>query len=499
MPTKLKARAGELRAQAAVKVKALREFVERQMEGKLAEGETKLTAAEISAKRAEIEDLNSQAMQAEEIDTLDGITRQPDAAVDSKARDLLRRSDGEEADPTREPVTIFGGSGKDKQDRMKALGRFLRAVRTTTGLSEVLDLHPLTKAEVGELARAWYAATLFTKGEPFRHAGRELNVNVPEERMDLARKALVGDNTGSAGRGDFLVPTEPMAELFSTMAEEQQFVTRTRRIPMSRRTVSFPRLQQTAVADTRPIFGFAAVTKIGEGAQKPEREPTFEQMVITAFKYAAYLEASDELLSDSIVPLPPVLVDLLTRAIGYEYDRDCIRGVGGATEPQGFIDHASAWTQRRTNAGTVTLGDIFGLEERFWGREGIYLLHPSVTAKLGQLAVGNIIAWNRDIASSIPGTLMGRAMIRTHKLPAVGAKGDLNLVDPGFYLTGDLQAITVANSIHAQFRNDITAWRATFRGAGTPWPAGLFSHESTGSAFVFRCSPFCVLDLVTAS
>lgn len=498
MPAKtieLKRAAGDKRAEAGTKLKELKERVQRQIDGKLAEGETKLSAEEISQRRAEIEALNNEAKEIEGLDTLEGLmsraATQPDD-VDGKARDILRGNDGDERRGRDYPIS-------DEQKRARAfkgMGRFLRTVRATSGPSDVIDLDPLTEAEVKELAFSWHQATLFTKGERFH---KEFNVNIPQGSLELAKKTLVGDNTGSAGRGDFLVPTEPMAELLRVMSEQQQFVSRARRVPMSRRTISFPRLQQNAVADTRPMFGFAAVTKIGEGASKPVREPTFEQLILTAFKYAAYVEASDELISDSIVPTPPILIELLTSAIAYEFDRDGMRGVGGTTEPAGFIDHASAWTQRRTTAGSVTLGDIFGLEERFFGSNGIYLHHPSVITKLGQIAVGNVIAWNRDISGPIPGTLMGRPMVRTVKLPNLGAKGDINLVDPGYYLVGDLQAITVANSIHFQFQNDVTAWRATFRAAGTPWPAGLFSAESTGAAFTFRMSPFCVLDLVTAS
>lgn len=484
---KLKRQAGEVRLKAQKKLDDLKARIERQMEGKLAEGETKMTPAEIKTAKDEIEAMHLEAKEIEGLADVEGLATHEGAG--GAAREILASADGER------PIEALTGEARTNK-AWRDLGTFLRAVRATSGPSESIELSQPTKAQVIELARAYQKATLFSRGEPFQ--GKDFNVNLSDEQFELTKKTLVGDNTGSAGRGDYLVPTQPMAELLRVMAEDQSFANRCRRIPMARRTMSFPRLKQTDNTVTRPLFSFAAVTKIGEGVQKDVREPVFEQLILTAIKYAAYLEASDELLTDSIVPLPPVLVELLTDAIGYEFDRDTMRG-SGSGEPQGFIGSAAAWTQRRQTANQVKLGDIWGLEERFFGTDGIYLVHPSAVSQIGQFAVGNVLFWSRDISSSVPATLLGRAMVRSHKLPNLGTAGDVNLVDPSMYLVGDLQAITVANSIHFKFQNDVTAWRAVYRAAGTPWPAGLFSAEAASNKLTFRMSPFCVLGAVASS
>lgn len=462
----MKRQAGELRQQAQAKLEELRVTITRQMDGKLEEGETRYTAEELAEKRGEIQALLDQAKEYEDLDSLEGMMKRPADAA-----------------PEANRILNTEGQAEDKpQGAFKSIGEFMRAVRTTMGQYD--SPVPMTKERRQELTRLYHAATALDRGEklPVKDLG------------DLDLKTLVGDDTGSAGRGDFLVPTEHMSELLRVMGEQQVFANRARRVPMSRRTVDFPRLAQTTATDTRPLFSFAAVTKIGEGAQKPEREPTFEQLVLTAIKYAAYLEASDELLSDSIVDMPPVLVGLLTGAIAYEYDRDTIRGSGTA-EPQGFIGSAAEYAVNRATANQIGTSDIFEMEARFFGGEGVYLFHPNVIPQIYSLAASNVIAWNRDLASAVPGVLLGRALVRTHKLPLLGTKGDFNLVDPSFYLVGDLQRVTVANSIHYQFRNDVTAWRATFRAAGTPWPAGTFSHEASAGSKTYEVSPFVVLDV----
>lgn len=471
MPTALSKAAGELRQKAHAQMAELEETVQKQIAGELDE-DSRLSADEIKQRREAIEELLTEAKEISGMSDLSDVMNKPEDEVSEEAKRIFREA--EAADGGRERKAPFG-----------TIGDFLRSVRTTNG--QYANPVSLGEQKRRALTFLYHQATKMEQGEPLE----------TKDLGDLDLKALVGDDTTSAGRGDFLVPTEHMAELLRTMGESQQFVNRARRIPMSRRTADFPRLAQTDADDTRPFFSFAAISKIAEGAQKPEREATFEQLTLTAIKYAAYVEASDELLSDSIVDVPPVLVELLTSAIAYEYDRDGMRGSGTA-EPQGFIGSNAEYAVNRAGSSDIGTADVFEMEARFFGDNGIYLFHPSTLPKIAALAASNVIAWNRDLASATPGVLMGRPLVRTHKLPSLNSKGDFCLVDPSFYLVGDLQRITVMNSIHAQFRNDVTAWRATFRAAGTPWPAGTFSHEAAGSSKTYEVSPFIVLDQIAS-
>lgn len=464
--------AGEMRNKAQARLDALKEKIQQQHAGDLDE-ESRLTADEIAAERQAIADLIADAKAVEGVNDLDGIMNRPADEISEEGRRILRKAEtGEEV---------------EQKGPFPTIGDFLRTVRTLNGkYDQPVDM---TQGKRRALGYLFDQATKMDAGE--RIATKELG--------DLDLKTLVGDDTGSDGRGDYLVPTEHMAELLKTMGEGQQFANRARRVPMTRRTADFPRLRQTDATDTRPMFSFAAVTKIAEGASKPEREATFEQLLLTAIKYAAYVEASDELLSDDITgQLQPVLVQLLTGAISYEYDRDCIRGSGTA-EPQGFIGSNAELAVNRASSSAIGTTDVFSMESRFFGDdEGIYMFHPSTIPQLYGLNSANVIAWQRDISSSAPGVLLGRPLVRSHKLPILNVKGDLCLVDPSFYLVGDLQRVTVMNSIHFQFRNDVTAWRATFRAAGTPWPAGTFSHEASGGVKTWEVSPFVVLDQIAS-
>lgn len=469
----LKAKASELRLEAKAKTEELSGLVQKQLKGELEEGESRLSAQEIAEKNGVIAEMLAEAKSLEDLDTTEGLLRRSAEANPEAARIL------------NESIAANPEDEKTLNDKaFESLGHFLRALRTKTG--EYSRAIELSDHQLATLAILQKAGTVYSRdGElmPVKEVG------------DMDVKALLGS---SGGGGEALVPTEHMTELLKSMGEEQQFIQRARQVPMVRRTIDFPRLVQSDATDTRPMFGFAAITKIAEGALKPEHEPEFEQFALTAVKYAAYLEAGDELLQESIVSLQPLLVSLLTGAIAYEYDRDGMRG-SGTGEPQGFIGSGAEFPLNRTTIGDVTLQDIFAMESRFFGTEGIYLYHPSVIPDLYGLSQSNIIVWNADLASGVPGTLLGRPLVRSHKLPTLGNKGDISLVDPSMYLAGNLQAMTVANSLHFKFQNDLTAWRAVFQGAGSPWPKTPFSAESDGAAFTYRVSPFVVLDIVQSS
>lgn len=87
-----------------------------------------------------------------------------------------------------------------------------------------------------------------------------------------------------------------------------------------------------------------------------------------------------------------------------------------------------------------------------------------------------------------PMTILGRPVIFTEKVSALGTTGDINFVDLSYYLIGDRQSVEVAASDQAFFQNDQTAYRIIERVDGRPWlQSALTPHNgssSTLSAFV---------------
>jgi hypothetical protein len=83
-------------------------------------------------------------------------------------------------------------------------------------------------------------------------------------------------------------------------------------------------------------------------------------------------------------------------------------------------------------------------------------------------------------------SLAGFPLFCSEKLPALGTKGDLILIDPRYYRIGD-RSLTIAASEHVNFLKNQIVFRVTRRDDGQPWiekPITLQDGATTVSPFV---------------
>jgi HK97 family phage major capsid protein len=83
--------------------------------------------------------------------------------------------------------------------------------------------------------------------------------------------------------------------------------------------------------------------------------------------------------------------------------------------------------------------------------------------------------------------LLGLPAILTEKVPALGTKGDLMLLDPSLYVVGDRMQIEIAASEHVNFLKNQMTWRVVERVDGQPWldkPVTLQDGATQVSPFV---------------
>jgi HK97 family phage major capsid protein len=78
----------------------------------------------------------------------------------------------------------------------------------------------------------------------------------------------------------------------------------------------------------------------------------------------------------------------------------------------------------------------------------------------------------------------------SEKARALGTRGDINLVDFGFYLIGDRQAMSARQSEDFRFSSDVTAFRVIERLDGRPWLASAITPQNGSSNTL---SPFVKL------
>jgi len=323
------------------------------------------------------------------------------------------------------------------------------------------------------------------KDEPGHRKGAEGWV----EQKDLV------ESVGASG--GFLVPVEQRENLLQIPAPEVIVRPRATVIPMRRRQIQWPVLDQTNTTSGRPAwFGGVRALWTEEGEYKTETDPAFRQINLVAHKLVTLTEASDELLDDSAVALEALLGSLFSGAISWYEEEAFINGTG-AGQPLGVINAGATFAQGRAVAGAIGLVDIINMLEHSYGNP-IWLISRSALPSLMQLngpAANPSYVFMPSAREGMPGTLFGYPVFWNEHCPLIGNRGDILLSDWRYYLVGDRQATTIDSSKHDKFRYDLTVWRGVHRVDGQPWLSQpLYYSDGTS-----QVSPFVLLDAATGS
>ena len=142
------------------------------------------------------------------------------------------------------------------------------------------------------------------------------------------------------GRTGFLVPIEQQNVLQGVMGEGSLIRGRATRIPMARRQINLPVLDQTGTTAGVPHwFGGMRFYWAEEASQKTESDANFRQVSLVAHKLIGYTRASDELVEDSAISLDAFLSGPLGFAGGMSWMEDFafLQGTG-AGQPLGVIN-----------------------------------------------------------------------------------------------------------------------------------------------------------------
>lgn len=307
------------------------------------------------------------------------------------------------------------------------------------------------------------------------------------ERKDLS------ESTGAAG--GFLVPVQFQEQLLSVMGEQTFVRPRATRIPMMRRSVRIPALDQTGTTSGQPHwFGGMIAYWQDAATEKSSTEPSFRQIELTAHKLVAYTRADDELLADSVISLEGFLSGPMgfAGALAWMEEYAFLNG-SGAGEPLGVINAGATITEGRNTANTVVFDDFADMCEDFLpSARGVWVISQSLMSDIIQLngPTGNpSYIWQANARDGIPGQILGMPVIWTEKVPVRGSAGDVGLYDWRYYLLGDRQATTVESTKFDRWRFDQTSWRAVHRVDGQPW----LSSPITLQDGTTQVSPFVIL------
>jgi HK97 family phage major capsid protein len=388
---------------------------------------------------------------------------------------------------------------KEFQDKAARLGDLHRMAQEIGAMQEKVAA-PVPSSQwksAGEFLQSVHAATFrgymdqrlgkpwFEKGEPEAPHKAGTGAMWATETKDLV------ENVGASG--GFLVPVEQQEQLLQVPGPELVVRPRATIVPIRRRQIQWPVLDQTNTTSGRPAWYGGVLAKwTEEAAQKDETEPVFRQIDLVAHKLVLYTEASDELLEDSAISLEALLGSLYQGA-GSWYEEDAFVSGTGAGQPLGVINAGATFVQARAAAGAIGLVDIINMLEHFQGSNPIWMITRSALPSLMQLngPAGNAsYVFMPNARDGMPGYLFGYPVFWSEHCPLIGSRGDIILADWKMYLVADRKALTIDASKHYRFRYDLTSWRGVKRVDGQPW----LSQPVYYSDGTTQVSPFVILD-----
>ena len=286
-------------------------------------------------------------------------------------------------------------------------------------------------------------------------------------------KTALGNTSGAIG--GYLLPVEYSTEMLRRMVDMSIIKQRAMVIPMGSAETQCPKV------DIETATGTAGVTSLFGGFQATwgnqevplESEPGFRKNVLYAWDLIAYGKVSNQWLEDVGPQANEYLYTILAGACNWQCEFAYLQGIGAAqTMPLGILNapatiqvhrHTSSHISNQDPAAMVAALLPYSMINAVW------MCSPLAYGDIGQLSLFNINRPSLPEFEGSAGSLMGKPLFITDKLPALGTLGDLVLFDPSLYVVGERQEVLVdKSSVGAGFVTNQTYFRVWYRGDGKP-------------------------------
>lgn len=320
-----------------------------------------------------------------------------------------------------------------------------------------------------------------------------------DKRLDaLAQEAEQRAQTmGTGAEGGFALPEQFRPEIWQVMPQEAVIKPRATVIPAGDppdAKLIMPALDQTSAEN---IYGGVIMTHGGEAVTLTETDAKLKQITMEPKKIGAYIVCTNELLNNWTACSSFITGQMQKARVGQE-DYDFMRG-DGVNKSIGFINAPAAIPFNRAGANAIAFADAYGmLAKAKQGGSLVWLASQTVIPQLAAMVdAGSHSVWLGGPGGSLsgaqgalPSTLLGYPLVFCDRLPALGTKGDLCLVDLSYYLVKEGSGPEFAVSTELLFLTDRVVFRVTWRVDGKPWLTEAIGLEGDTTKTV---SPFVIL------
>jgi HK97 family phage major capsid protein len=301
---------------------------------------------------------------------------------------------------------------------------------------------------------------------------------------------------GSGQKGGFAIPEQFRSEVLRMNTESMVVRPRANVIPAGDppdAKITMPALDQ----GSNGVYGGVEVQWIGEGESKPETDANLKEVTLEPHEVAAHTVVTDKLLRNWKAA-ESFLGQLLRGAMDSAEDVAFLTG-NGTGKPVGVTNGNGALSVNRQKVNEISYLDVVAMISKLHAdsvSNALWVINQSAMPQIVTLQdeAGNYIYIQGDATKGIPSTLAGIPVRFTGKTKALGTKGDIQLIDFGYYLIKDGSGPYVAASEHVLFRQNKTVIKCFWNVDGKPWVIEPLTLEDGDT----KVSPYVVLDVPSA-
>ena len=359
--------------------------------------------------------------------------------------------------------------------RLAAAGYSHRSRRMKLGAT----LGPRKYADLFGTPRGDSGFSSFDEFMALVHSGRSdpRLVGVSENGVSRISAAASGMTEGIPSQGGFLVPEQFSAELLDAALESEIVRPRARVYPMTTSARKIGGWDAMDSSGGAPFGGFD-IQWLGEGGSATTKKAKTRLLQLTANKAGLFTMASNELIEDGMT-LEEMLGSALVHSVAWGLDYNFLQG-DGAGKPLGLL-HSPSLVVVSKEAGpqpadTIVYENVVKMMARMHPAcfpNSVWVANSTCIPQLLTMSVKiKNVAGVENVGGSVVPVLtesngqfrmLTRPVIFTEKLPVLGDKGDLILVDWSQYAIGLRREVSVEKSQHVGWQTDESGYRAIMR------------------------------------
>ena len=337
-------------------------------------------------------------------------------------------------------------------------------------------------SSLGEQLKAIYA---------FRKNG------VKDERLQQVNNAVLGSNEGTGADGGFALQTDFAGQILESAVEQSPLLNRLDRYTCSSAANAMRWLSADETDVSKSVFGGVQMYWASEGATVAASKPQFRELKMDLEKMMGFAYCTDEMLTDAAF-MSGFFGTAFTLAADRLLTESVISG-DGVGKPLGILNSKAIITVDKEStqaAGTFLGANAIKMQARAMPRNRdrlVWLMHPDAEELLPYLSIQSGEAakflWNPEggLGNFDTQRVLNKPVLFEDSCSALGSKGDINLVDPMYYILLTKGTAKQDWSVHVEFLTDQNCFRMVYRCNGAPKiekPLTIKNSAKTRSPFV---------------